>query len=139
MDDRWSEENIRKTKLENLAKAREARKSKREGGNSTTSHPFTVSPAEKIPKSVDINEAELLSEPSNAYIPEFIINAPRTIFFSFCSIALSLAIPTVVGIVRDSLLQLTHPIGNEITFQRGDDKETPHTNTNPEYSIFRKV
>ncbi len=136
MTDRWSEENIAIQRAANLQKAREALRLKRE---TNLRLPFTVTP---VPP-----EGDIVVEKSKIIIPEeksyAILGKEKlseigyTILYSFSSIAIALAVPVVVGYIRDSiLLPITNPTHSDL------DRAKPYNaNSNPHYRdiIFRKV
>lgn len=108
MTDRWSAENIAKTRLENLAKAREARKKIQENSR----QPFTVTPIVEAvkeeppnPKVTAIEEdAESQEEAAPSMLSQ-LSQAGYSVFLGFSGLALTMAFRLVVEVIRDSILQ----------------------------------
>jgi hypothetical protein len=104
--DRWSEENVTKRRLENLAKAREELKKKREGTSGGNKH-FTVTPIVATPTPQVISKSDT-DDTAASYGEVFrgkLSDFGYALFFSVSSLAISMAVPIVVDALRDAFLQ----------------------------------
>jgi hypothetical protein len=124
--DRWSEENVNKRRLENLAKGRETLKKKREA-QLGSKLPFEVTPittsvkatiphvSEESEESIDENNFTTSIRPWD--FSAELRNAGYSILCSFASIAVGLALKVLVDGLRDSIL---HPPSTPDNVRRED-------------------
>ena len=131
MEDQWSEENIRKRRLENLEKARAVKKAKRE----TASHlPFSVTPILE-----EEEEAVLVETPKSVIIEkknEYLYAMGGFIFSVVSGATLAIVTPIVVDIVRNTVLLLC---GQTVPPVNNREKSELNNNIDPRDIIFRKM
>ncbi len=129
--DRWSEENIQKQRLENLALAREAKKKKQE---TSSKPPFTVTPivVEKDIKS-DTHEVIDTTKPGNS---SFLYQLGSSLFYGLCTITVAVATPILVDTIRNTILHFRNP--TDPRFDQHSEKTDSNRHNDGNF-IFRKV
>lgn len=139
--DRWSAENVTKRRLENLAKAREELKKKRDGTSAGNKH-FTVTPIVETPTPLATSKSDT-DDNEPGYGEVFrgkLSDFGYALFFSVSSLALSMAVPLVVDAIRDTFLQY-RGIQPTPGFAKEDGAKDPDFFSTGDHRdiIFRKV
>lgn len=139
--DRWSAENVTKRRLENLAKAREELKKKRDGTSVGNKH-FTVTPIVETPTPLPTSKSDT-DDTAASYGEVFrgkLSDFGYALFFSVSSLAISMAVPLVVDALRDTFLQY-RGIQPDASFTKENRAKNPdfYSAGSSGDIIFRKV
>ena len=137
---RWSEENMKQARLENLAKGRETLKKKRENSGGSKM-PFTVNPINENPTIATDSDERKQSENARAeagrrgeennsrqqdaggksWLLGQICDFSYGLFFTLSSVAFTMALPIMVDGIRGAILQRNHAPTLPTTSKSGKD------------------
>lgn len=122
---RWSEEAIRQRRLDNLKKARETLKKKREDLTPTMSQPFSLTPVtlESLPVTPRVNVEEFRVQPSQTVSSSF-WNALYGISSNVFIAVISVAIPAMVATMLAPYKSTVSPDTSDLDDRKADKPAT---------------
>lgn len=134
---RWSEESIAKNRLENLAKAREAKKKKLENSG----QPFTITPITETPVLNKSNEDEPIQRDKETTTKQRILAGTWDFVASVSTATIVIITPIVLGMLRDTFLLYYY--GTDDVYCEPTRDKVQKSNNPPQsvrgFDIFRQV